>query len=63
MSDDDGEYNEDYKDDGRLHDALLTLLRKIGIFRHRCIENKRIIKRLKMDLRLSNLMQGKQNAR
>jgi hypothetical protein len=49
-SDDDDEYDEDYKDKGRLHDALL---RKIGILCQRCIENKRIIKKLKMKLRLS----------
>jgi hypothetical protein len=47
--DDDNEYDEDYEDKGRLHDALL---RKIGLLCQRCIENKRIIKRLKMDLRL-----------
>jgi hypothetical protein len=50
VSEDDDEYNEDYKDKGRLHDALL---RKIGVLRQRCVENKRIIKRLKMELRLS----------
>jgi hypothetical protein len=33
-----------------LHDALL---RKIGMLCQRCIEYERIIKRLKMDLRLS----------
>jgi hypothetical protein len=49
-SDDDDEYIEDYKDRGRSHDALL---RKIGMLCQRCIENGRIIKRLKMDLRLS----------
>ncbi len=49
-SDDDNEYNEDYKDEGRLHDALL---RKIGMLCQRCIECKRIVKRLKMELRLS----------
>jgi hypothetical protein len=48
-SDDDNEYDEDYKDKGRLHDALL---RKIRMLCQRCVENKRIIKRLKMDLRL-----------
>ncbi len=50
-SDDENEYDEDYKDKGRLHDALL---RNIGMLCQRCIEYKRIIKRLKMDLRLSN---------
>ncbi len=49
MSDDDDEYDEDYKDKGRLHDALL---RKIGLLPQRCVEYKRIIKGLKMDLRL-----------
>ncbi len=48
-SDDDDECDEDYKDGGRLHDALL---RKIGMLCQSCIENIRIIKRLKMDLRL-----------
>ncbi len=49
-SDDDNAYDEDYKDKGRLHDALL---RKIGMLCQRCVENERIIKRPKMDLRLS----------
>jgi hypothetical protein len=49
-SEDDNEYDEDYKDEGRSRDALL---RKIGMLHQRCIENKRIIKRLKMELRLS----------
>jgi hypothetical protein len=49
-SDDDDEDDEDYKYKGRLHDALL---RKIGMLCQRCIEYKRFIKRLKMDLRLS----------
>ena len=48
-SDDDDEYDEDYEDKSRLHD----LLRKIGMLCQRCIENKRIIKRQKMDLKLS----------
>jgi hypothetical protein len=49
-SDDDNEYDEDFKDEGRLHDALL---RKIGMLCQRCcVEYKRIIKRLKMNLRL-----------
>jgi hypothetical protein len=34
-SDDDDEYDEDYKDKVRSHDALL---RKIGILRQRCID-------------------------
>jgi hypothetical protein len=49
-SEDDDEYDEDYKDGSSLHDALL---RKIGMLRQKCIENERIIKRLKMELRLS----------
>ncbi len=48
-SKDDNDYNEYYKDKGRLHDALL---RKIGMLRQRCLENERIINRLKMELRL-----------
>ncbi len=47
-SDDDDEYDEDSKDKGRLHD---NLLRKIGMLRQKCVECKRIIKWLKMDLR------------
>ncbi len=50
MSDDDNEYDEDYKVEGRLHDALL---RKIGMLCQKCIEYNKIIKRLKMDLRFS----------
>ncbi len=50
MSDDDNEYDEDYKDNCRLHDDLL---RRIGMLRQKCVEYKKIIKRLKMDLRLS----------
>jgi hypothetical protein len=49
-SEDDDEYDDDYEDKGRSHDALL---RKIGMLHQRCIENKRIIKRLKMELRFS----------
>ncbi len=49
-SDDDDEYDKDYEDEGRSYDALL---RKIGMLRQRCVEYERIIKRLKMDLRLS----------
>jgi hypothetical protein len=49
-SDDDDEYDEDYEDRNSLHDALL---RKIGMLCQRCIENDRIIKRLKMKMRLS----------
>ncbi len=50
MSEDDNEYDEDYKDECRLHYALL---RKIGMICQRCVEDKRIIKGLKMELRLS----------
>jgi hypothetical protein len=49
-SDDDNDYDGDYKDEGRLHDALP---RKIRMLCQWCVESKRIIKRLKMDLRLS----------
>jgi hypothetical protein len=50
VPDDDDKYDEDYEDEGRLHDALL---RKIGMLCQRCVKYKRIIKRLKMELRLS----------
>ncbi len=49
-SEDNDEYDADYEDGSSSHDALL---RKIGMLCHRCIENERIIKRLKMELRLS----------
>ena len=49
-SDDDNQYDEDYEDKVRSHDALL---RKIRMLCQRCIEYERIVKRLKMDLRLS----------
>ena len=49
-SDDNDDYDEDYQDEGRLHDDLL---RKIGMLCQKCIEYKRIIKRLKMKMRLS----------
>ncbi len=49
-SDDDDEYDEDYEDKGRLHDALL---RKFGMLCQRCLEYETIIERLKMYLRLS----------
>ncbi len=49
-SDDDDEYDEDYEDGSSLHDALL---RKFRMLCQRCVENERIIKRLKMELRLS----------
>jgi hypothetical protein len=47
---DDDDYDEDYKDRSSSHDALL---RKIGMLCQRCVENERIIKKLKMELRLS----------
>ena len=47
---DDDEFEEDYKDGSSSND---TLLRKIGMLCQKCIEYKRIIKNLKMDLRLS----------
>jgi hypothetical protein len=49
-SDDDDEYDEDYEDKGRSHDVLL---KKIRMLCQRCFENKRIVKRPKMELRLS----------
>jgi hypothetical protein len=48
-SDDEDEYDEDYKEGSSSHGALL---RKMGMLCQRCLENKRIIKRLKMELRL-----------
>ena len=50
MSEDDDEFEDDYKDGSSLHD---TLMRKIGMLCQKCIENERLIKRLKMELRLS----------
>ena len=44
------EFEEVYKDGSSSND---TLLRKIGMLCQRCIENERLIKRLKMELRLS----------
>jgi hypothetical protein len=49
-SDDDDEYDEDDEDRSSLHDALLN---KIGMLCQRCVKNKTIIKRLKMELSLS----------
>jgi hypothetical protein len=48
--DDDEEYDNDYKEEGTLDDDLL---RKIGILYKRCKEYEIVIKRLKMELRLS----------
>ncbi len=49
-SDDDDEYDEDYEEECRSDDKLL---RKIGMLCWKRVEYKSIIKRLKMDLRLS----------
>jgi hypothetical protein len=49
-SEDDDEYDEDYKNRSRLHEALL---RKIVMLHQRCVKNERLIKRLKMELILS----------
>ncbi len=48
--DNDNEYYKDNIDKGKLQDDLL---RKIGMLCQKCVEYKRIIKRLKMDLRFS----------
>ncbi len=40
-SEDDDEFEEDYKDKSSLHDALL---RKIRMLCQRCIENEKLIK-------------------
>ncbi len=50
FQEDDDEFEEDSKDGSSSND---TLLRKIGMLRQRCIENERLIKKLKMELRLS----------
>jgi hypothetical protein len=50
VSEEDDEYDEDYEDGSSLHDAPL---RKIGMLCQKCVEYERIIKRLKMELRLS----------
>ncbi len=47
-SDDDDEYDEDYEDKGRSDDERL---RKIGLLCQKCVEYKRIIKKLMMDWR------------
>ncbi len=49
-SEDEDEFEEDYKDGSSLHDALL---RKIGTLCQSCVEYKRIIKRPKMNLNFS----------
>jgi hypothetical protein len=48
--DDDDEYDDDYDKEGRSDDELL---RKIGMLYNKCKEYESIIKRLRMELRLS----------
>ncbi len=50
FQEDNDEFEEDYKDESSSND---TLMKKIGMLCQRCIENERLIKRLKMELRLS----------
>ncbi len=50
FQEDDDEYEKNYKGRSSLND---TLLRKIGMLCQRSVENERLIKRLKMELRLS----------
>jgi hypothetical protein len=50
FQEDDDEFEEDSKDGSSPND---TLLRTIGMLCQRCIENESLIKRLKMELRLS----------
>ncbi len=50
FQEDDDEFEDDSKDRSSSND---TLLRKIEMLCQRCIENERLIKRLKMELRLS----------
>jgi hypothetical protein len=44
FQEEDDEFEEDYKDGSSSND---TLLRKIGMLHQRCIENERLIKRLR----------------
>jgi hypothetical protein len=60
FQEDDDEFEEDYKDGSSSND---TLLRKIGMLCQRCIENKRLIKRLEMELRLSKSTARQTNVR
>jgi hypothetical protein len=60
FQEDDDEFEVDYKDGSSSND---TLLRKIGMLCQRCVENERLIKRLKMELRLSKSTASKQNVR
>jgi hypothetical protein len=50
FQEDDDEFEEDYKDGSSSNN---TLLRKIRMLCQRCVENERLIKWLKMELRLS----------
>jgi hypothetical protein len=50
FQEDDDEFEEDYKDGSSSND---TLLRKIRMLCQRCVENERLIKRLRMELRLT----------
>ncbi len=59
FQEDDDEFEEDFKDGSSSND---TLLRKIGMLRQRCIENERLIKMLKMELRCQNLQRGKKTS-
>jgi hypothetical protein len=54
------EYDDDYEDEGRSDDELL---RKIGMLCQKCVEYESIIKRLKMDLRLSKSHARQKNVR
>ncbi len=49
-SEEDDGFEEDYKDGSSLNE---TLLRKIKMLHQKCVEFERLIKRLKMELRLS----------
>jgi hypothetical protein len=60
VSEEDDGFEEDYKDGSSWND---TLLKKIRMLHQRCIENDRLIKRLKVELRLSKSKRGKQNVR
>ncbi len=52
-SEDNDEFEEDYKDGSSSHEALL---RKIGMLCQRCVENERLIKRLKMKMEIVNIL-------
>jgi hypothetical protein len=55
FQEDDDEFEEDYKDGSSLND---TLLRKIGMLCQRCIENERLIKRLKDGVDIVKIYSG-----